>query len=110
VHLTVQNETGAALTCVLVLAHFVTLEHGPVPAGAHLSTVMQGDSTAGTLWLQRWDGRPMMIENLLCGTTGAWGETRGEVPLLPLRGPTPGRMTTVCRADGRLVCTDPVGE
>lgn len=110
VQLTVRNLAGMPLRCVVLLAHFVTLERPLLPAGAALSLVMQRDSAAGALWLQRADGRRMMIENLLCGAADRWGETRGEVPLLPLRADTPPRMETMCRIDGRLTCSLPAAE
>jgi hypothetical protein len=107
VQLIVRNETGMTMKCVLVLAHFVTLEHA-VTAGANISIVMQRDVVAGTLWLPRPDdGRPMMVENLLCGAADRWSETRGEVPLLPLRGDTPAQMVTICRPAERLACAAP---
>jgi hypothetical protein len=107
IELRIRNAADVPLRCVLVLAHFVTIEHPALPPGATVSVVMQRDAAAGTLAIPRADGRAMMIENLLCGAAGRWDETRGEVPLLALRGATPARMTTACRIDERLACTAP---
>lgn len=108
VELTIRNAGAEPLRCVLVLAHFVTVEHPALPPDATAAVVLQRDAAAGTLALPRDDGRAMMVENLLCGAAGRWEETRGEVPLLPLRAGTPARMSTACHIDGRLACTPPV--
>lgn len=108
VELTVRNAGEAPLRCVLVLAHFVTKDLPPLPAGGSLTVVMERDAAAGTLSQARGDGRVMMVENLLCGAAERWDATRGEVPLLALRGAGPARMATACRIDRRLACTAPV--
>ena len=50
------------------------------------------------------DGRRMALENLLCGATAAWAETRDDVPLLPLRETADGGVVYACRIDGRVLC------
>jgi hypothetical protein len=107
--LTIRNAAEVPLRCVLVLAHFVTQEHPSLPPGATMSLALQRDAAAGTLSIARADGTAMMVENLLCGATDRWEATRGEVPLLALRGATAERMATTCAIERRrLACTPPL--
>jgi hypothetical protein len=105
--LRLQNAGPVPLRCVLILAHFVSVDLRPMPPGGSTELALLRDSGAGTLVLPRADGRPMMVENLLCGDAGRWAETRGEVPLLALRAATAGRATLACTAVTRLQCTSP---
>jgi hypothetical protein len=105
--LTIRNAGDAPLRCVLVLAHFVTKDLPAIPRGGAITLAMERDADLGTLSQRRRDGRVMMIENLLCGASARWDETRGEVPLLALRGVTPARMATACRIATRLACERP---
>ena len=68
---------GTRLHCILVLAHFVTLEAGG--------------------------------ENVLCGVSGDWSDTRGDVPIQGLRDGSRRWLGVECALDGRLRCRPPDG-
>ncbi len=95
---------GARLHCVLVLAHFVTLEAGGAEPGETLGLSFVRDPADGTLIYAGDDGRAMAVENVLCGVSGDWSDTRGDVAILSLRDGSRHRLRVECALDGRLAC------
>ena len=95
---------GERLHCVLVLAHFVTLEAGGAEPGETLGLSFVRDPADGTLIYAGDDGRRMAVENVLCGVSGDWSDTRSDVPILDLRDGTRRRLSVECALDGRLLC------
>jgi hypothetical protein len=106
VEVTVHNAGPATLRCVTVLAHFVSLPAAEIAAGGALDVSYFRGAADGTLYVLRDDGRKMMIENLLCGSTDDWDATRGEVPLLPVRSSSADHMSFSCRIAARLACSE----
>jgi hypothetical protein len=107
VEIEIHNVGEAPMRCLLVLAHWVTIDVPIVPGGARRTVALRRQSGDGALFLPRADGRRMMVENLLCGEDRRWWETRGEVPLLPLRKGAVGRLEATCRVDARVRCVLP---
>ncbi|MGH6930309.1 MAG: hypothetical protein ACREEV_18470 [Dongiaceae bacterium] len=110
VTLRIGNDGSQALRCVVLFGHWVSLDLGVVGAGASRALAMMRDAGDGSLYVPRDDGRAMMIENVVCGADGAWAETLGQVPLLPVRSSRERDMRTSCRIDDRVICTPPGGK
>jgi hypothetical protein len=106
VELQILNTGAQTLRCVTVLAHFVSLPAVEVDAGGAISVSFFRGTHDGTLYVLRDDGRRMMIENLLCGSTDDWDATRGEVPLLQVRSSSAERMAFSCHIATRLACAE----
>ena len=101
-HLT--NGGDRPLRCVMVIAHFMSLALGVVAPGDTLAVMLERNNDDGSLFVRSADGRAKMIENILCGASDDWSQTRGEVPLLPLRSSPPVGAAMTCRLEGRLHC------
>jgi len=103
--LTLRNTEGSeSLRCVMVVAHFVSVDVGLVPPGATREIDFTRVVATGSLIVNAADGREMEVENLLCGADTRWTETRGDVPLLPLRSTAATEMEVVCGLAQRLSC------
>lgn len=100
----VNAEAGTELRCVLVLAHFVTLEAGRIAPGESLSLSLSRDGRDGTLAMPRDDGRWMAVESLLCGAAERWSDSYAGVPLTGLADGTRARLRVACALDGRVTC------
>jgi hypothetical protein len=109
VTLRIDNDGAQALRCVVLFGHWVSLELGVIGAGASNALAMMRDAGDGSLYIARDDGRAMMIENVVCGADGAWAETLGQVPLLPVRSSREQDLRTSCRIGDRVTCTPPSG-
>lgn len=95
---------GHPMRCVLILAHFVTLEAGRAEPGQSFSLTLERAAGDGTLSVRGETGRKMAVENLLCGAGENWSETRSDVPLAALRDPAIGEVRAACVLAGRLRC------
>jgi len=104
VDLELRNAGTETLRCVTVLAHFVSLPAAEVAPGKTWTSTFHRTGESGTLFVLRDDGREMMVENLICGTSDDWDTTRGEVPLLDLRSTPADRVMFSCRIASRLAC------
>ena len=85
VRLEIHNNAGSPLRCQLVLAHFVTQDIAPILPGGELIIALDRDMDQGALIFRHTGGRSMAIENILCGHSGAWSETRIDLDLTGLR-------------------------
>jgi hypothetical protein len=108
VALSIRNDGPVALRCMILFGHWITQDVGPIPPGASAQVAMWRGQPAGALYIPRFDGRKMMIENLICGSDAAWAETYDQIPLLPLRDSTAGGFRTACKPAGRITCSAPV--
>ena len=107
VRLSISNQSGEPMRCLIMFAHFVVTEAGTVVPGGDLAIAMSRQDSDGALWMPRADGRRMMIETIDCGLASRWAETRGPIPLLAARAGRDAVYGTTCRLDGAVVCTDP---
>jgi len=103
--LELRNDGARALRCVMVKAHFMSETLGTIAGGGRLAFALQRDPADGSLFVLAHDGRRQMIENILCGADDDWANTRGELPLLPLRRSAATAAELRCAADGRLDCS-----
>jgi len=108
VALSIRNDGPVALRCMILFGHWITQDVGPIPPGASAQVSMWRGQPAGALYIPRFDGRKMMIENLICGSDAAWAETYDQIPLLPLRDSAAAGFSTACRPAGRIACSAPV--
>ncbi|MHA1572108.1 MAG: hypothetical protein ACTSWM_09815 [Alphaproteobacteria bacterium] len=103
--LTLRNTDAAEpLRCVLVLAHFVSVDVALIGPGGSRDIVFGRVVNTGSLIVNAADGREMEVENLLCGGDSHWARTRGDVPLLPLRATKNSHLEAACRLSPRLLC------
>ncbi|MEX2629659.1 MAG: hypothetical protein WD341_06940 [Tistlia sp.] len=103
--LTIGNDTDQSLRCTAVLAHFMSQDLGVVAPGARLSVPLRRDFASGALALAPREGRDVPLENLLCGLTGDWTGSRGELPLGALRADPAASFAARCGlAAGRVAC------
>jgi len=105
--LSIENESREPLRCMILFAHFVVTDVGPILPSADLSITMFRQDGDGALWIPRADGRRMMIETIDCGSPSRWAETRGQISLLPARAGRDARYSAHCCLDGTVVCDDP---
>jgi len=108
VALSIRNDGPVALRCTILFGHWITQDVGPIPPGGSAEVAMWRGQPAGALYIPRFDGRKMMIENLVCGSDTAWAETYDQIPLLPLRDSAAAGFRTACRPAGRIACSAPV--
>ena len=102
---TIRNDpAGEPLRCVMVMAHFVTVDLEAIAPGEEISIALARDAGTRTLIVTAADGRQMVLETVLCGATSAWAETRSAVPLMPLRETADRRILYTCRIGRRLSC------
>jgi hypothetical protein len=104
VDLELHNAGTETLRCVTVLAHFVSLPAMDVAPGTTWTSTFHRTGEDGTLFVLRDDGREMMVENLICGSSDDWDKTRGEVPLLNLRSTPANQVLFSCKIASRLTC------
>lgn len=107
VTLSIANEGDEPIRCLILFAHWVVTEAGTIPPGGELAVAMSRQDSDGALWIARADGRRMMIETVACGAAARWGETRGQISLLPARAGRDAGYRSTCRLDGILLCADP---
>ena len=109
VALSIRNDGPVALRCMILFGHWITQDVGPIPPGASAQVAMWRGQPAGALYIPRFDGRKMMIENLICGSDAAWAETYDQIPIASLRAGAAARFATSCKpaATVKIACTAP---
>lgn len=109
VDLSIRNDGPAALRCMILFGHWITQDVGPIAPGGSAQVAMWRGQPPGALYIPRFDGRKMMIENLICGSDAAWAETYDQIPIASLRDGTAARFQTGCKPasgpTGKIACT-----
>jgi hypothetical protein len=105
VTLSIKNDDPSALRCMVVFAHWVTTDVGPIASGQTANVAMIRGPQPGALHIARFDGRPMMIENIVCGTEQDWSNSFDQLPLMPIRNSATSTYQMGCRAEPRVACT-----
>jgi hypothetical protein len=105
VTLSIKNEDTHSLRCMVVFAHWVTTDFGPIASGEIATVAMTRGPQLGALHIARSDGRPMMIENIVCGTEQDWSNSFDQLPLTQVRDSATSDSQIACRAAPRIVCT-----
>jgi hypothetical protein len=105
VTLSIKNNDASALRCAVIFAHWVTTDVGPIPSGERATVAMTRGPQPGALHIARFDGRPMMIENIICGAEQNWSNTFDQLPLNLVRDAAASTYQMECRAAPRVVCT-----
>src|SRR5215813_10426845 len=108
VELVIANAVDEPLRCTILFGHWVTQDVGPIAAGGSATVSMWRGQPAGALYIPRFDGRKMMIENVICGAESAWAESLDQIRLSPLRDAAGRRFATSCAEAGHVSCTPPV--
>jgi hypothetical protein len=104
VTLSIKNDDARSLRCTVVFAHWVTTDFGPIASGGTATVAMTRGPQPGALHIARFDGRPMMIENIVCGTDQDWTGSFDQLPLSQLRNSPTSTYQIACRAAPRIVC------
>ena len=105
--LTIRNDGGEPLKCVILFGHWVTSDIADIAPGQSRDVKIMRAVKDGALYMPRFDGRHMMIERIACGRTTGWWESIGDIPLLPLREKAEAASETYCKIGERAVCTVP---
>lgn len=104
VRLSLANETGAALRCQFLLAHWMTSESWVLAPGDRLALTL-GRTQEGVLFQSHAEEpRPFPVEALLCGRDAAFADTRRALDLSALRVGASRALHLVCVATGSLIC------
>jgi hypothetical protein len=101
----IRNDTGGTLRCVVVLAHFVTVDVAPLAPGQALTLALDRDAGSGALGYGSHAGQPMLVETILCGLDGRWAATRFDLPLTPIRSGDAESYVADCVAAEGVACT-----
>ena len=101
----VNGNRAAEIRCVVLLAHFFSLELGRIVPGGVLSVGLQRDAESSTLILTNAAGEAMAVENLICGSAANWSESRNEVALQALRSGEVTVARIACDGEDALRCT-----
>jgi len=104
VTLSIRNDDAQSLRCMVVFAHWVTADVGPIASGETATVSMTHGPQPGALHIARFDGRPMMIENIICGADKDWSNSFDQLPLSPARNSAISTYQIACRAAPRVVC------
>jgi len=105
VTLSIKNDDSQPLRCTVVFAHWVTTDVGPIASGDTATVAMTRGPEPGALHIARFDGRPMMIENIICGADKDWSKSVDQVPLIGVRDTVASTYRIECRAAPRVACT-----
>ncbi len=98
----VNREPAERVECVLLLAHFFTLEAGSMAPDEGLTLTLERQGT--DLALRNREGVAMLVENLICGLSRDWSASRAEVPLAALRSGPGAAFRYACAGNPRLAC------
>jgi hypothetical protein len=107
VRLSITNDGTQPFRCLIVFGHWVTMDVGLMKAGEMQTIPMMRGSPKGALYIPRFDGRQMMIENVICGTEAAWSDSLEQVLLMPIRDGTGSAYRTKCQTGRRITCSAP---
>jgi hypothetical protein len=104
VTLSIKNDDAQSLRCTVVFAHWVTTDIGPIASGETATVAMTHGPQLGALHIARFDGRPMMIENIICGADKDWSDSVDQLALDPVRDGAISAYQIACRTARRVVC------
>jgi hypothetical protein len=104
VTLSIKNDDTQSLRCAVIFAHWVTSDIGPIASGESATVEMTRGPQPGALHIARFDGRPMMIENIICGAVKDWSNSLDQLPLTLVRDNPASTYQMACRAAPRVVC------
>jgi hypothetical protein len=105
VALSIKNDDTQSLRCAIIFAHWVTSDIGPIASGETATVAMTRGPQPGALHIARFDGRPMMIENIVCGADKDWSNSLDQLPLTLVRDSPASSYQMACRVAPRVVCT-----
>ena len=104
VRISIVNAGTAPFSCAIQYAHSVTEDLGELAPGARRVVEMVRQTPAGALYVPRYDGRPLMIETILCGSSEVIATHRDTIPLDPIRVGTEASYELRCRSAERFTC------
>jgi hypothetical protein len=107
VTLSIKNSGTQPLRCLIVFGHWVTTDVGPIAPGTTATVAMTRGPQPGALHVARFDGRQMMIENIVCGAVKDWSDSLEQLPLTSVRDGAGSAYDIACRAKTRLTCAAP---
>jgi hypothetical protein len=108
VRIEIANAAGEPLRCTILFGHWVEQGAGTAGPGGVLDVAMWRQPSDGALYVPRYDGRKMMVENLVCGPLEQWWERRSDIPLLLPRAGAARTYRASCEITDRARCSAPV--
>ena len=75
IEVTIENRSQQPLRCLMVFAHWTTLDLPIVAPGGEISIALNRAADRALFVPRRQDARPMMLEALHCGADRRWSET-----------------------------------
>jgi hypothetical protein len=79
IEVTVENRSDQPLRCMLVFAHWTTLDFPVIAPGARISVDLNRAADRALFVRRAQDGRPMMLEALHCGHDARWSESLTKI-------------------------------
>jgi hypothetical protein len=104
VTLSIKNDDAQSLRCMVVFAHWITTDIDPIASGETATVAMTRGPQPGALHIARFDGRPMMIEHIICGADNDWSNSVDQLPLNAVRDGAGATYQIACRTAERVVC------
>lgn len=103
------NTGAAALQCRLLFGHWVERDLGALQRNETIEISLMQARGDGAFYVVRADGqRFMMIENIVCGRSGDWMASFGQIDFAPLRSSRPRSVAAICASPldrGRILCS-----
>lgn len=104
--LTLANAGLAPLRCQVIHAHWVTAELPVIaPGGAAALTVRRDPATREVFVPRAGDGRPLMLEEILCGADADWSRTLTHIDLEAVKRSEATAFSLSCEVAQRVACT-----
>ncbi len=72
---TIENQSSEALRCLLVFAHWTSMDLPLIAPGGRVAVELQRAPDRALFVPRRQDGRPMMLEALHCGYDARWSHS-----------------------------------
>jgi hypothetical protein len=104
IQVAIENGSAHPLRCLMVFAHWTTLDLPVIAPGGHASVVLNRAADRALFMPRPQDGRPMMLEALHCGEDGRWSETLLKLDwMAPMRSDRRS-FRLACGGEERLSC------
>jgi hypothetical protein len=104
IEITIENRSNGPLRCLLVFAHWTTLDLPVLAPGAETSMMLNRAPDRALFVPRPQDGRPMMLEALHCGHDSRWSQSLVKLDWAgPMRS-NARAFLMACVGEERLLC------
>lgn len=106
VTLTLGNSGAQPLRCQVIHAHWVTGELPVIAPGGMAELKVRRDPATRAVFVPRaGDGRPLMLEEILCGTDADWSRSLTHIDLEAVKRGEAAAFSLSCESAERVACT-----